>query len=549
MIPQTIHRLPFKGIRPSSSSRKRVTRNDRDVKDEWVKRGSAADAPNPFVEAKAGGWTARGGVAVAKSLLRDRYPVACQAQRSGPMLFSRAPTSFGVAAIPMILAANANAQGSHVGEWRHPSAWDKPASNLENAVRLARIAEGGKFDLLFLADGNGVRNLDKPDLFAATSPSDRPAVFEPVTLLSALAMVTRRIGLVATTTTTYDEPFSVARRFASLDHISKGRAGWNLVTTSNPGDALNFSHDAHAARDDRYARAGEFAQIVKGLWDSWADDAFPQDKTSGRYLDPSRVHALNHMGAHFSVAGPLNAPRPVQGHPVIFSAGQSETGKELSAATADCVFAIEGSIDRAQRLYADLKERLPRYGRTSESLKVLSGVTIFVGETEAEADALFQELENLVPPAVGLEYLSKMVGTSLAAYPLDGSMPKLDSEHVGPTGIGKAIIAMAAAEALTVRQTYKRILPQMAGNLFKGSPKRIADIMEEWYRGKACDGFMIAAPVVPTGLERFIRLVVPELQRRGLFRTEYEGRTLRENLGLARPANRFFPHPAKALEG
>jgi N-acetyl-S-(2-succino)cysteine monooxygenase len=449
----------------------------------------------------------------------------------------------------MILAANANAQGSHVGEWRHPTAWDKPASNLENAVRLARIAEAGKFDLLFLADGNGVRNLDKPDLFAATSPSDRPGVFEPVTLLSALAMVTRHIGLVATTTTTYDEPFAVARRFASLDHISKGRAGWNLVTTSNPGDALNFSHDAHVARDDRYARAGEFAKIVKGLWDSWADDAFPQDKATGRYLDPSRVHALNHKGAHFSVAGPLNAPRPVQGHPVIFSAGQSETGKELSAATADCVFAIEGTIDRAQQLYADLKGRLAKYGRAPESLKVLSGVTIFVGETEAEANALFQELEDLVPPAVGLDYLSKMVGTRMAAYPLDDPMPTLDSEHVGPTGIGKAIVAMAAAEGLTVRQTYKRILPQMAGNLFKGNPKQIADVMEEWYRGKACDGFMIAAPVVPTGLERFIRLVVPELQRRGLFRREYESSTLRGNLGLQRPANQFFPDEARAAEG
>src|SRR3954469_18403272 len=224
----------------------------------------------------------------------------------------------GAAAIPMILAANANAQGSHVGEWRHPTAWDKPASNLENAVRLARIAEAGKFDLLFLAAGNGVRNLDKPDLFAATSPSDRPAVFEPVTLLSALAMMTQHIGLVATTTTTYDEPFAVARRFASLNHISKGRAGWNLVTTSNPGDALNFSHDAHVPRDDRYERAAEFAGVVKGLWDSWADDAFPQDKASGRFLDPSRVHALTHRGKHFQVAGPLNAPRPPQGHPVIF---------------------------------------------------------------------------------------------------------------------------------------------------------------------------------------------------------------------------------------
>jgi alkanesulfonate monooxygenase len=457
---------------------------------------------------------------------------------------TRRPACSGATAIPLILAANANAQGSHVGEWRHRDAWDRPASNLENAVRLARIAEAGLFDLLFLADGNGVRNLDKPDLFAATSPSDRPAVFEPITLLSALAMVTRHIGLVATTTTTYDEPYAVARRFASLDHISGGRAGWNLVTTSNPGDALNFSKEAHAPREDRYARAGEFADIVKGLWDSWADDAFPQEKASGRFLDPARVHPLNHKGEHFSVAGPLNAPRPVQGHPVIFSAGQSEMGKELSARTADCVFAIEGTIERARTLYADLKSRLPRYDRKPESLKILSGVTIFVGETEAEADALFQELEDLVSPAVGLDYLSKMIGHRMVDYALDGPMPDLEAEHVGPTGIGKAILGVARAEGLTVRQTYKRILPQMAGNLFKGSAGQIADLMEEWYRTQACDGFMIAAPVVPTGLERFIRLVVPELQRRGLFRTAYDGRTLRDNLGLPRPANRFFPRPA-----
>ncbi len=443
--------------------------------------------------------------------------------------------------MPMILAANANAQGSHVGEWRHPDAWDRPASNLDNAVRLARIAEAGKLDLLFLADGNGVRNVDKPDLFAATSPSDRPAVFEPVTLLSALAMVTEHIGLVATTTTTYDEPFAVARRFASLDHLSRGRAGWNLVTTSNPGDALNFSHEAHAPREDRYARAHEFAQVVKGLWDSWADDAFPQDKASGQFLRADRVHPLNHRGEHFQVAGPLNAPRPVQGHPVVFSAGQSEMGKELSAATADCVFAIEGTIGNAQRLYADLKGRLAKYGRTPDSMKILSGVTIFVGETEEEADALFQQLDALVPMPVALDYLSKMVGTKMAAYPLDGPMPALESEHVGPTGIGRAIVAMAVQGGLTVRQTCQRILPQMAGNLFKGSARQVADVMQQWYEEKACDGFMMAVPVVPTGLERFIRLVVPELQRRGLFRREYEGRTLRDNLGLARPANRFLP--------
>lgn len=450
--------------------------------------------------------------------------------------------------MPMILAANANAQGSHVGEWRHPDAWDRPASNIQNAARLARLAEEGKFDLLFLADGNGVRNMDKPDLFAATSPSDRPGVFEPVTLLSALAMVTNRIGLVATTTTTYDEPWHVARRFASLDHISAGRAGWNLVTTSNPGDALNFSHDAHVERADRYERAFEFAEIVKGLWDSWADDAFPQDKASGRFLEPSRVRALNHAGKNFKVAGPLNAPRPPQGHPVVFSAGQSETGKELSACHADCVFAIEGTIERARVLYADLKGRLAKYGRARDSLKILSGVTIIVGETAAEAQRISDELDALVPTPVAIDYLSKMVGTKMQAYPLDGPFPDLSGEHVGPTGIGKAILAKALEQKMTVRQAARSILPQMAGNLFVGGPMEIADQMEAWYRQEACDGFMIAAPPVPAGLERFIRLVVPELRRRGLVREDYEGTTLRDHLGLPRPENRHFPLKARAAE-
>ena len=442
--------------------------------------------------------------------------------------------------MPMILAANANAQGSHVGEWRHPDAWDRPAANIGNAVRLARIAEAGKFDLLFLADGNGVRNMDKPDLFAATSPSDRPGVLEPVTLLSALAMVTTHIGLVATATTTCDEPYHVARRFASLDHISGGRAGWNLVTTSNPGDALNFNHDAHVPREQRYGRAMEFATVVKGLWDSWADDAFPQDRASGRFLDPARVRALNHKGAHFTVAGPMNAPRPVQGHPVIFNAGQSEAGRELSAAHADCVFAIEGTIGRAKLLYADLRARLARHGRQPDDLKILSGVTICAAETDGEAEALMRDLDALVPDAVALDYLAKMTGMRVADLAPDQPMPAPAEEHLGPTGIGKAIVAMAQSEGLTVRQTARRILPQMAGNMIVGSARRVADVMEEWYRGAACDGFMIAAPVAPTGLERFIRLVVPELRRRGLVRADYAGTTLRENLGLTRPSNRHF---------
>lgn len=441
--------------------------------------------------------------------------------------------------MPMILAASANANGSHVGEWRHRDAWDKPAANLANAVRIAQIAEAGKMDLLFLADGNGVRQMDKPDLFSASSPSDRPGVFEPVTLMSALAMVTRHIGFVATATTTYDEPFHVARRFASLDHISAGRAGWNLVTTSYGPDALNFSHAQHVDRDVRYERANEFADVVKGLWDSWADDAFVQDKASGRYLDPDKVQVLGHKGKHFQVAGPLNVPRTPQGHPVIFSAGQSEAGRELSARHADCIFAIEATLPAAQKLYADFKGRLAKYERAPDDFKILAGVTIMVGETAQHADDIAGELDDLVPPSVGVDYLSKMIGRNMKDYPIDGPMPEFPEEHVGQTGIGRAIVDMAKTEGLTVRQAYRKILPQMAGNMIKGDPVQVADVMEAWYREKGCDGFMLSAPVVPTGLERFTRLVVPELQRRGLFRREYEGRTLRENLGLKRPARRL----------
>ncbi len=441
--------------------------------------------------------------------------------------------------MPMILAASASANGSHVGEWRHPDAWDHPAANLANAVKISQIAEAGKMDLLFLADGNGVRQMDKPDLFAASSPSDRPGVFEPVTLFSALAMVTKHIGFVATATTTYDEPFHVARRFASLDHISGGRAGWNLVTTSYPLDSLNFGHTEHVAREVRYDRANEFADVVKGLWDSWSDDAFLQDKATGQFLDPEKVQVLGHRGKHFQVAGPLNCPRPPQGHPVVFSAGQSEAGRELSAKHADCIFAIEATLPAAQQLYADFKHRLARHGRQSDDLKILAGVTILVGETEQHSDEIAAELDDLVTPAVGVDYLSKMIGRNMKDYPIDGPMPDFTEQHVGQSGIGRAIVDMVKAEGLTVRQAYRKILPQMAGNMFKGDPVQVADQMEEWYRGKGCDGFMLSAPVVPTGLERFTRLVIPELQRRGLFRQEYEGRTLRDNLGLRRPSRQL----------
>ncbi|MGD0432764.1 MAG: NtaA/DmoA family FMN-dependent monooxygenase, partial [Acetobacteraceae bacterium] len=276
--------------------------------------------------------------------------------------------------------------GGHLGGWRHRDAWTDNVMNLDHAIETARAAERGKFDLLFLADGNAVRQMDKPTLFAANSPSDRPAVFEPVTLLAAIAQFTRHIGLLATATTTYDEPYLVARRFASLDHLSKGRACWNIVTTSYPDDSLNFSRTEHVARDVRYERAREFVQVAKGLWDSWAEDAFIQDQEAGRFLDPARVHVLNHKGKHFQVKGPLNVARCPQGYPLLFSAGQSEEGRELAAEHADCLFAVTNTKLAGQRFYADMKGRLDKYGRQSDSLRILPGAAVYVGRTAGEAD-------------------------------------------------------------------------------------------------------------------------------------------------------------------
>ncbi len=413
--------------------------------------------------------------------------------------------------------------------------------NLGNTVLLAELAERGKLHFLFLADGNGVRQMNKPALFAAMPPTDRPTVFEPVTLLSAISMVTRHIGLVATATTTYEAAFSLARKFASLDHLSGGRAGWNLVTTSNADDALNFGHTEHMAREARYSRALEFAQVVKGLWDSWDDGAFIEDKAAGQFLDPAKVHVLGHQGEHLSVRGPLNMARPPQGHPVVFSAGQSVPGQELTAEISDCMFATGGSMEIAQANYAAIKGRMAKHGRPKCALKILHDVTIYAAETEAEAEAHFQELQALIPPALGVDFLSKLLEMDISGYPIDGPVPTPQGQNVGGTSLRFSIAATAARENLTIRQTYQRVLVGSGGCSFKGSAVQVADQMEAWYRAGACDGFVMSGPVTPRGLKAIVDLVVPELQRRGLFQLDYAGKTFRENLGLPRPANRFFP--------
>ena len=438
--------------------------------------------------------------------------------------------------------------GGHLGGWRHPDAWSDQVMNLDHAIALARTAERGKFDLLFLADGNAVRQMDKPALFAANSPSDRPAVFEPLTLLTAVSQHTSAIGLLATATTTYDEPYALARRFASLDHLSKGRACWNIVTTSYPDDALNFSRTAHVAKDVRYERAREFVTVTKGLWDSWAEDAFVQDKATGQFLDPDRVRVLNHAGKHFQVKGPLNVARMPQGYPVLFMAGQSEDGRELAAQHADCVFAVTNTKEAGQAFYADVKARLGRYGRSADALRILPGAAVYVGRTAAEADELFDQLQSLIAPSLGVPYLSKLVEMDLSGYPLDGPLPDLSAETLAIASFRNTIAEMAARDNLSIRQTYERVLPSMGHVTFKGSARQVADEMEDWYTSQAADGFNITMPVLPRSLDDFVALVIPELQRRGLFRCEYHGRTLRQRMGLPTPQNPWFAARARAAE-
>jgi N-acetyl-S-(2-succino)cysteine monooxygenase len=445
----------------------------------------------------------------------------------------------------MHLATIPNLVGGHLGGWRHKDAFDRSAMNLEAFIEMCQIAERGKLDAVFLADGNGVRDMHRPALFAANHPSARPAFFEPTTLLSAVAMVTRRIGVVATATSTFDAPWMVARRFASMDHISKGRAGWNLVTASNAGDALNFGLPEQS-RDDRYARAQEFYEVVVKLWDSWADDAFVQDKATGQYLDPTKARPIDHKGEYFKVKGPLNVSPTPQGRPIVFMAGQSAPGMELAARYADALFGAGTTKQDCIDAYTDIKGRMARYGRSPDTLKILPGVSVFVGRTGAEADGLYEELQSLIPPALGVHYLSKLLVHDLEGRPLDGPMPaNLAEETVSGSSLRRYILDMVRRETLTIRQTYERTLPALGGPVFKGSPTQVAEEMEDWWRSKAGDGFTIMAPVQPRGLRDFVDLVVPELQRRGIFRKEYESTTLRGHLGLPAAPSQWHPKAAE----
>jgi FMN-dependent oxidoreductase (nitrilotriacetate monooxygenase family) len=424
--------------------------------------------------------------------------------------------------------------GIHTAWWRYPGAYPDANFNLEHLKRFAQTLERGKFDAFFMADHLAVLNMP----IQALKRSATVTSFEPFTLLSALAVTTERIGLVATASTTFDSPYHIARRFASLDHISGGRAGWNIVTTSNPDAALNFGLDDHMEHDERYRRAREFYDVVTGLWDSFAEDAFIRDVDKGVYFNPERMHVLDHKGEYLKVRGPLNIARPIQGWPVIVQAGASEPGRQLAAETAEVIFASGNSLPEAQRFYSDVKGRLKTLGRSPDHLKILPGVLVVVGDTVEEAQQKRALLDSLVHPDSGVASLSIMLGCDASGFDLDGPLPEIPETNASKSG-RERFVSLARRDNLTVRQ-LAQIAGAFGGLSFVGTPSTIADEMEKWLLSDGCDGFNVMFPTVPQGLDDFVDKVVPVLQRRGLLRRKYEGKTLRENLGLPRPENRFF---------
>jgi FMN-dependent oxidoreductase (nitrilotriacetate monooxygenase family) len=438
----------------------------------------------------------------------------------------------------LVLGWLMNPVGSHPAAWLHPEARPERALDIGYYAELARLAESGKLDFVFQADVPAARDGNMRALSRAPRFMN---IWEPLTLLTALAGATTHIGLGGTSSTSYYEPYNLARQYASLDHISGGRAAWNVVTSAHPSTGYNFGRDGLEPHALRYERAREFTELCFGLWDSWDDDAFRFDKSSGIFFDPEKMHALHHQGKYFQVRGPLNIARSPQGRPVIIQAGGSEDGKELAAQTAEAIFGAEGRIDKAAELYADIKRRMPRYGRQPDHLKVLPGLSITLGRTRAEAEARYQQLQDLIHPDVGRELLSDdLEGVDLSRVPLDAPIPLdlLPATANRHKSYFDAIVRAVKEEGLTLRQLYQRHVAR-SGTSVRGTAADVAERMQEWFEAHAADGFMCSFTSIPRDLQLFVELVVPELQRRGLFRTDYAGRTLREHLGLPRPESRY----------
>jgi N-acetyl-S-(2-succino)cysteine monooxygenase len=426
--------------------------------------------------------------------------------------------------------------GHHVAAWRYPDTETDRLMDFEFYQNFAQTAERGKFDMIFLADTLAV--IDRNQTNIKHTVTIRP---EPLTLLAFLSGITQHIGLAATVSTTYHHPYNLAREFSALDHLSGGRAAWNVVTSGRDEEAWNFSKEKHPEHSVRYGRAKEFVEVVSSLWDSWEDEAIIADKESGIFADPDKVHYLNHKGNEFSVRGPLNLPRSPQGRPVIIQAGASETGQQLAAQTAEVIFTAWQTLEEAQLFFKNVKSLLISNGRSADSLKIMPGIFPVIGATEDEAREKEAHLQELVLPAVGLSMLSDSLNVDLSNYPLDGPLPELPNlDHInGGKSRFTLVSDMAKREGLTIRQLINRVTGARGHRTIYGTPVQIADQLEEWFVNQACDGFNIMPPYLPGGLEEFVNLVVPELQRRGLYRTEYTGMTLREHLGLAKPLSKF----------
>lgn len=425
--------------------------------------------------------------------------------------------------------------GTHPAGWRLPDALADCALDIDFWKETALAAERAKIHFIFFADGAAVRSAARDN--ESLEYVGRIEQFEPTTLIAALSAVTSQIGFIATASTTYNDPYTIARKFASLDYISRGRTGWNIVTSWSDAEAKNYNREHHLEHEERYRRAEEFTEIVTGLWDSWEDDAFLRNKATGRYIDTQKMHVLNHKGAHFSVRGPLNLARPIQGWPVIAQAGSSAPGQQIGARFADLIYTAQNDKEAARAFYTEIKQKAVAAGRDATAINVMPGVLPIIGTTQAEAEEKYQQLQELVHPKLGLAALATKFG-DMSAFDLDGPIPEVFPETNGIKS-ATAILDRARKDGLTIRQLYQSMIGGAGHREIIGTPETIADQLEDWFKDGVCDGFNIMAPYFPDGLSTFLTTVVPILQKRGLFRTEYAGSTLRENLGLARPA-----HPA-----
>lgn len=426
--------------------------------------------------------------------------------------------------------------GMHVASWRHPHAKADASIDIDYYQKLAQTAERGKFDIAFIADSLAINEESHPNILNR---------FEPITLITALAAATSKIGVVATVSTSYSEPFNLARYFMSVDHISKGRAGWNVVTTRDlsGNTARNFNGTDHYEHSFRYKRAEEFIDVVKGLWDSWEDDAFIHDKASGTFFDPTKLHQIKHKGEFFSVEGPLNIARSRQGHPVIVQAGSSDSGQQFAARTAEVIFSHKNNLEDSQRFYQSFKSKVASFGRSPDDVYILQGISPVIGETEKIAQERFEYLESLITDEKGLRFLTDYFGhvdfsgTTLETKATDIGLEKVQNVRFEFEKFREVI----ARDKPTLRQVYSLLTGSSTSHHFIGTPEKIADELERWFTERAADGFMLMSPLLPVGLEEFVDRVVPILQERGLFRLGYEGDTLRDHFGFPKPGNRFEP--------